>query len=292
MENEERLVELLGAFAEYDISMVDYHKRAATLGSNLSSHALSTFRDSPSCFEYHKTVAFKKKTKDMIIGSVFHKLRTEPDDFMTEYMVDSNAPVNEKTGKCYGRESIKFKDWSSQIKQTGREIITEDEFQDGLMMSKAVGARPDLMCMLSGGFAELTITAEIHGVTCQIRPDYIKLEQDVSGRISIVMPDLKKCADIQWFYYDAYKKWEYQYQLAFYRMILMKATGLEANQIYQPLIACEQKPYYRCGEFFFDERKDMIPATNMNSKLIKEYKKCLETNTWPTGYEQRTLIRA
>ena len=293
MESASKLLDLLGDSAEVGIKMRDYHARAACLGGKMSSHAMSVFRKSPFCFKAHKQSDKQEPTAAMILGSMFHKVVLEFDDFNNDFMTDLNAPVNPTTGKSYGRTSQKFIDWKSQIESTGKEVVTAEEFDTAVKMAQSIWSRPDLMTHIHGGMAELTVSTEVLGVECQIRPDYLKLSRNAFGDEILVAADLKKTRGLEFFCYDAssHHKFEYQYQLAFYRLVLSKVTGFPFERIYQPLIACEEGPYYQCGEFYFDERRDLTPATNEIKASLVSYRNALEKDNWPTGYEQPTLIR-
>ena len=89
----------------------EYHARSRN-GEYLSSHLLDDFRKSP--LLYHKKVNGEIEPEDstaFLFGRAVHALALEGiEAFQNEFIV-SDGPVNEKTGKVYGKTSGAYQDW-------------------------------------------------------------------------------------------------------------------------------------------------------------------------------------
>jgi hypothetical protein len=80
----------------------------------------------------------------------------------------------------------------------------------------------------------------------------------------------------------------YAHQMAFYRALLAEAIG-----IYQPVyfVAVEKKEPYRCGVWQLTS-DTLAQAHQENERTIERLKRCLATDTWPTGYEECRVFDA
>jgi hypothetical protein len=159
------------------------------------------------------------------------------------------------------------------LAESGKQAaVTSDEAITLEMMEQAVLTHPEAPALISDGFAEGVIRTDYCDVPCQIRMDYY---QPVMGLV-----DLKTCDDLTWFESDA-RRFGYLHQLAFYRAVLRKVSGQDCNV---HIIAVEKKEPFRCGVWrLSSEALDF--AERENESAIQRLKVCMETHSWPTGYE-------
>lgn len=251
-----------------------YHRDSAE-GLFLSSHMLGDFRNCPEL--YHRKITGKVKNSDTgayTLGRAAHCLILEGRNaFSAQYLI-SDGPINPKTGAPYGKQTLAYREW---VDAQGKEIISESDYGFICKLQEAVGKHAGAAVLLGEGRAEGTVRAEYCGIPCQIRIDWYNAW---SGIV-----DLKTCDDIRFFEPD-FRKYGYGHQMAFYRSVLEKATG-ETVPVH--VIAVEKKEPYRCGVWLLsDELLD--DYRRENEAAIERLKKCQETDTWPTGYEEIRIL--
>ena len=141
--------------------------------------------------------------------------------------------------------------------------------------------------LLAEGVPEGVVRAEYCGVAGQARIDWVNPDRGVV--------DLKTAADLSYFESDT-RRYGYAYQLAFYRALLTGAAehagsaeclafcqGTRSVPVY--LIGVEKREPFRCGVWRMGE--DVLAlAEKENREAIERLKRCTETDTWPTGFEQ------
>lgn len=247
-----------------------YHEQSKS-GKYMSSHLLSDFRSSP--LLYHKKVLGQVAEKDSsayFLGTAAHKLILEGRDaFDTEYSI-SDGPVNEKTGEPYGRTTKTFQAWYAMQE---KEIISTEDFGTIAKFQQSVWAHPVASELLSAGFPEAVVRAEVEGVPCQIRMDWCDPERKL-------FVDLKTCAELKYFESDA-KRYGYLLQTPFYHDVIKAACG-EDWKVF--IIAVEKAEPFACGVWHVTPEV-IDNGTMVNRAALKRYKQCHENNLWPTGYE-------
>jgi hypothetical protein len=248
-----------------------YHSKR---GEFLSSHMLGDFRKCPEFFRRKEAGQIKDEDKPAYaIGRAAHCLILEGTEaFDSEYVV--GEPINEKTGKAYGKNTHAYQEWMADQK---KEVISPADFGFISRLQVAVELHNEASKLLGDGVAEGVVRGKYCGVPCQIRMDFFSKER---GLI-----DLKTCDDLTWFEADA-RRFGYIYQLAFYRAVLR-----EASKIKYPvhIIAVEKKEPFRCGVWkISNEALDL--AETENAAAIERLKKCRAENVWPTGYEEIRII--
>jgi hypothetical protein len=264
-----------------DIPADEYH--AATKRNEFTtSHRLNLFRKCPAL--YKKTIdgeIVEGDTAAFQLGRATHTLVLEgPDKFAAEYIV-SDGPVNEKTGKAYGKLTKAYADWLAE--QT-RPIVSTEDHALLLKMREAVHAHPVAKDLLASGIAEGTVRTTWDGEPVQARFDWFDPERGV-------LLDLKTCSDVDRFGFDI-RDFGYVYQMAFYGSALRRA--LYAGPLHVYLVAVEKKEPYRVSvcEFFpmtLNDANDSEPGTKYgpgNNQIISELQHCRETNIWPTRFEE------
>jgi hypothetical protein len=139
------------------------------------------------------------------VGRLAHMMILEPDRFAEQ--VVTAGPINEKSGKPYGRDTKAFQDW--QALNPGVTVV--DPWLH-LALDRMPGQVADL---LAGGVAEASVFADLaSGLRVKCRPDYWR-----DGELF----DLKTCADVD----QAEKNiraYSYWFSHAWYRMTMKQAT--------------------------------------------------------------------
>ena len=252
-----------------------YHARSKT-GEMLSSHMLQRFSFMP--YKYWATISglYQEPDKaEYAFGRAAHKLILEGQEAFDAAYTVSDGPINERTGKPYGKDSKVYQDWLSC--QTG-EVITAADYDIIDAMRKSVASHKGISKLLEGdGEAECVARAAIDGVDCQIRLDYF------DPQVGII--DLKTCRDITFFESDM-RAFGYCYQMAFYRAVLRQVTGRDFP-VY--MIAVDKTDFHVAG-YWLIPSAELEVAERVNAASIKRLKECRETGVWPTGYEQKQIF--
>lgn len=248
-----------------------YHAKAKQF---LSSHQLGHFRTSPYLYWRYKAGLIPDKDADyFLMGRAAHTLILEGSEvFAREYAV--GGPINEKTGKPFGKETKAYQEWAIQA---GKPVLTDSEVELANNLRDGVFRNPLAKELLAQGVAEGVVRATYCDEACQIRPDWVN---PIRG-----MVDLKTCANLTFFESDA-RKYQYIHQMAFYRAVIAAHTGLVLPV---HIIAVEKQEPFRCGVWRVGDDVLAI-AQQTNQEAIARLHQCRERDEWPTGYEDaRTL---
>lgn len=253
-----------------------YHARSKS-GEILSSHMLARFCEMP--YKYFATISglyHEPKKQEYAFGAATHKLILEGEDAFNAAYVVSDGPINERTGKPYGKDSKVYLDWLST--QPG-EVITTADYNKIAAMRQSVAAHPEIpeKILRPGGIVEGVVRAEIEGVKCQIRIDYFHPETGIV--------DLKTCRDIRFFEYDM-RSFGYAFPMAFYRSVLRAACGTEYPV---NMIAVDKTDFHVSG-YWSIPAAELDIAERINAAALRRYKECRESGKWPTGYERKQIF--
>ena len=252
-----------------------YHSRSKS-GECLSSHMLATFRKMP--FKYYARITglLEEPAKpEYIFGSAAHKLILEGTDAFDAAYTVSDGPINERTGKPYGKDTKVYADWLSM--QEG-EVITTDDFNEIVSMNESILRHPEIPALLSGdGIAEGVVRAEVDGICCQIRMDYFDPE------VGII--DLKTCRDIEMFDHDM-RSYGYIFNMAFYRRVMRELTGLN-YPVY--IVAVDKTPFHIAGYWHIPDA-ELDLAERINTAAMNRLKECREKSFFPTGFERKQIF--
>lgn len=252
-----------------------YHDQSRS-GKFMSSHLLGDFCKSP--LLYQKKILGQIEEKDSAayaFGSAAHKLILEGRDaFEDEYIV-SDGPINERTGKPFGKETQAFKSWAAM--QGGKNIITTEDFGMCAKFQHSVWKNESAAELLSKGVAEGVVRVELEGVPCQIRMDWYNPE--------LGLVDYKTTVDLHFFESEC-RRLGYIRQMAFYRAVVYAATNVKVPV---HIIATEKNEPYATGVWLLtpqvlDEAEQVVFAA------LRRYKNCKEQNMWPTGFETIRII--
>ncbi|MFI4912684.1 MAG: PD-(D/E)XK nuclease-like domain-containing protein [Sedimentisphaeraceae bacterium JB056] len=248
-----------------------YHKQAK---ENLSSHQLIEFINCPLMYFKKLTGLIKDRDSQCYsFGRAAHTLILEGREvFEDEYAV--GGPVNPKTGKEYGSNTKAFAAWADEI---GKPVISSEELVILEFMQNQVLTHRQAPSLITGGVAEAVCRTEYCGLPSQIRMDYFNPDKGIV--------DLKTCDSLDKFEFDA-RRYGYISQLAFYRAVLKEASGIQYDV---HIIAVEKKEPFRCGVWKISAMA-LNEAQRENEQHIEELKKCIESDFWPTRFEDIRLL--
>ncbi len=262
----------------------DVYHTATKMGEYVTSHRLAIFRRCP--LEFHKREIYEivdGDTKAFEMGRITHRAILEPQKFDAEYCV-ANGPINEKTGKPYGKETVKYATWAAE---QGKPVVSKADYEILAKMREAVRMHKAAADILSAGFAEGTIRGEWKGQKVQARLDWYNPEENI-------IADLKTCADVDRFSFDI-RDFGYVYQLAFYaKLVHMARGGKEMGLPDCYLIAVEKKEPYRVLvvhpfpltiEDALNQKIGENGRRVDNLAMMEELVECRRTDTWPTRTE-------
>ena len=250
-----------------------YHAKAQEY---LSSHQLSEFRKCPALYRKRQLDLVSNEDRPAYqIGRALHTLVLEGrDKFEAEYAV--GGPINPKTSEIYGANTKTYAEWAAK---QGKAVLTLQQFDLVENMADGVRANGMAVDLLSEGIPEGVVRCEYRDMPSQARIDWLAPYRGVV--------DLKTCDDLTWFEADA-RRYGYVYQLAFYRAVLQQVIGIHMP-VY--LIGVEKKQPFRCGVWKIADDA-LAQAQKANEAAIERLKRCIATDTWPTGYEEVRVFDA
>lgn len=249
-----------------------YHGKSILRGGEfLSSHALMKFLDCPADFYARKMQLVKESDSDAFrAGRAAHcRILEGATVYKSRYVF--GGPVNSKTGKYFGTQTDKYKEWRDDQEQQGLECLTDSE--DALIefMASGVNSHNDASTLLALGEAECVVRGTYCGMKCQAKIDWLTAS---------ALVDLKTTADLRWFTSDFFK-YRYQNQLSFYQKLTEQFAGI---RLPVKVIAVEKAAPYRCALYDIDQAV-LDKGQRENEDGIQRMRECMETGVWPTGYE-------
>ncbi len=236
----------------------------------LTSHQLADFRRCPLLYRKKKLGLIGEEDRPaFLVGRALHTLVLEGRDaFEEQYAV--GGPVNPKTGELYGSNTKAFAEWAAR---QGKPVLTVQQHDLVQRMAEGVRGHGLARDLLSEGVPEGVVRAEYCQMPCQIRMDWFDPHRG--------LVDLKTCDDLDWFEADA-RRYGYVHQVAFYQAVLSKVIALPMPVHF---IAVEKKEPYRSGVWKVHEDA-LAQARRENEAAIERLRRCMATDTWPSGYEE------
>ena len=237
----------------------------------MSSHRLYEYHKDPSVFYMKETGLLPQRdTSAYEFGRAAHVVICEGWNAFNDRYIVGGSPVNPKTGKPYGRDTDKFREWASQYPD--KVCLSEEDGANIRLMWEHVhahaagqyfhGGIPEAVCR-----SELTVTRNNApaSVKCQCRIDYWHSESNT-------IVDLKTTRSLDTFANDA-KDYGYFYQMAFYQMVVGRRANIGTVDGYyiRPnvvLVAIEKEEPFRCGLFKF--RINDNPLFNAQDQVRKD----------------------
>lgn len=237
-------------------------------GLYLTSHLLiAAFRGQSDLIDDFRNG--RDDTTSLYFGRAAHVWLLEgPTKFHTEYTV--GGPVNPKTGKTFGTTSKTYREWAdAQLLPA----ITPEEFDLIQRMADSVRREKSACQLLESGEAERTGRAEVEGVPCQVRLDWLT----ACNRIV----DYKTTSCLATFDIDC-EQYGYLIQQAFYRQVVREIIGVTCPCY---LIACEKSEetpaiVWRIKDDLLDEQEQkniakIVEVRELFFRLRKEKQKWL-----------------
>lgn len=220
----------------------------------MSSHRLYEYHKDPSVFYMKETGLLPQRdTSAYEFGRAAHVVICEGWNAFNDRYIVGGSPVNPKTGKPYGRDTDKFREWASQYPD--KVCLSEEDGANIRLMWEHVHAHaagqyfhngiPEAVCRTELSVIRDDVPAT---VKCQCRIDYWHSESNT-------IVDLKTTRSLETFAQDA-KDYGYFYQMAFYQMVVGRRANIGTVDGYyiRPnvvLVAIEKEEPFRCGLFKF-----------------------------------------
>lgn len=268
-------VQSFEALLVLDMSNADYHAHPA-----VSSSQLKTILRSPAHF-YAKHVLDPqhKQTPAMALGTAVHSLFLEPHNFENDCAIEPDVNKRTNLGKAELQAFIEA--------NTGKTIITPDQYEAAQVMVKSMKAHPMYNMILSGGIREASIfykDAET-GLDCRVRMDW-----HVPPGISEYFPggmilDIKKTTDAR---YDEFARGCHKYGYAISASMYIDGYKAYYGQQHTPhflfLVVEDEAPhesiiYYASDEMLF------AGSTKKRDALLK-LQQAKANNDWH-GYSRQ-----
>lgn len=242
----------------------DYH-------SDLSAISKSRLALMSVCPQYFKWCEDnpQEPSGDLIIGSAFHKLLLEKDDFTNEFAVlPTDIDRRTKIGKEMYAQFLQDNE--------GKDLIAQLDFEMIWDMCESVLSNKYASQLLKGKHEQsMYFTDEFTGIQCKIRPDTYKVIGD-----KVIITDFKSCksAVAEDFMRDMIK-YHYDLQAYMYRLGVSIVLGVPIENVSFVFVAVEKKPPYLMA--MYEVTQDIFDRGEMLfRKYIGMYKECNETNNW------------
>ncbi|MBR2207789.1 MAG: PD-(D/E)XK nuclease-like domain-containing protein [Synergistaceae bacterium] len=259
-----------------DISSSEYHS-----GPGLGSSQLGELARSP--LHYITSVnSPHKETPATKLGTATHCAILEPERFDIEYI---EAP-------CIDRRTKDGKAIWSEIEQSGKIILSSDEYSRVTEMANAIRSHDLASKLLQGGVCEQSVywnqkvsSLDMPEILCKARPDYIK-----PLKKGYIIVDIKTTQDahISEFQRKAYYKWRYYLQAAHYVRGFEAVTGEKVTAFMYVVIESEA-PYaisiFKAGDDYLKVGEDKI------QELYELYASCMVSNNWPSYSDEIQELR-
>jgi hypothetical protein len=230
----------------------------------------------------------KKPTDAMRRGTIYHSAILEPEDYKKRFLqLPDGLAVHTKKGReeaeVYFRslnldfptDEIKKKDdLISWLDSLGLEVVSGEMAADVATMREKVHAHQEINSILFDGHAEVILTAEMMGVSCKGKADWITTDL-------AILADVKTCQDAS---QSAFEKtianYNYDLQAAFYSDLLGVNTGISPRFCF---IAVESAAPFETALYWASD--DMIQIGRAKYEAaIEQWEKARLSGFYP-GYQ-------
>lgn len=213
-----------------------------------------------------------EQSEEMVVGSAFHKLVLEPQDFGAEFVVMPEIDRRTKSGK----ESYMVFLQQAQ----GRQIITQEQYKTICGMLESVLALENVPKLLKSDHEKSMYGIDkLTGECIKTRPDCYKIMGKGKEK-SLIITDLKSCRSAQTddFTKDAIK-FHYDLQAYMYTKNASDLLDIPFENISFVFIAVEKKPPYLAKKYQVDEF--LLQHGEMRFReYIGMYHQAKTTNNW------------
>ena len=224
----------------------------------ISQSQLKDVLDSPADY-IHRSRHKRQQTDAMALGEAVHTLTLEPD--------------NEGSIVICGTKTRRGKAFQElQDDNPGACIVTEAQMETAREMRDAIMADDTARRMLDGD-REVSLRWDAGLVNCKARLDVVRARAIV---------DVKTGRDIspQTFQRDAFRKWRYHMQAAWYREAAAQAIGGPVRDFY--LVCVQSAPPHHVKVYSIGERAIAV-GESLCKRALKTYQDCAAAGKWP-GY--------
>ncbi len=239
------------------ISNTDYHADR----TYLSSSKLKVLAEDPAEFyQQHILGNYRPMSGAFLdVGSLTHSLLLEPDLVAEEYAI--------YTGKR--RAGAEFDAY--RLLHPGKKIMLASQDVAARSYASAAHYRPELMALLTGGEAELSIAAMLQGVAVKMRADYIN---PTAGYIL----DIKTTSDSPGAdnFRDTVGDFSYDFSAALYCLIAEQHYG-KPFTFYWGVIS---KQYPPVADVYVMSTATRLAADKAVSVALANYIHCSATGIW------------
>ena len=242
----------------------------------VSSTELKHILVSAAEYYHRKHFASKEDTQATKLGTAIHAAILEPEAFDKNYVWETEKIENKVSGD--GRKA-----WDSFKKEhAGKHILSYD---DGLkihvLRDQVLKESPLLTEILSQGVAEVSATADLDGIPCKARTDFLTLDN--------AMWDIKTTSE------DIFtgdnrierliSKWLYHLQMA-HHMAVFEANGVAVKSYGWIFVTTQTEVPY----IYIVMASSLLVeyAKQAHLSCLYKLKKCMETNNWH-GLEQHEI---
>lgn len=208
----------------FDQSAADYHA-SEHIGASTAKLAL----DSLQLFDdYRNGLVPNASSRALNFGTAFHAAILEPHLYAN---LISAGPINDKTGKPYGRDSKVFSEWEAS--NPGKLVLDGAELDTiTTMIARMPGEVRGVFAHRQSAKTEVSVYRDIDGLPVKCRTDHLD---------EPVITDLKTIDDIDGIAW-AFKSYKYWFSQEWYKRVLLAETGVRHR--FQFVFA-EKKPPYR-----------------------------------------------
>lgn len=249
-------------------SNAEYHANR----THLSSSQLKLILKDPGQFHQEVVLGLKPPQEEKAAfteGSFVHTLILEPDKVTSDYAV---FPGMRRAGKEYE----KFKE-----DNVGKTIITVPQVQRCEKLFASFKKHPMAMELIKNGQAEESYVAELQGIPCKARVDYI-----VSNRYIVDVKTTSMPSDVELFR-QTVSQYGYDLSAALYKQIAEVSSEVKTNDFpihsygyrYDFYWLVLSKTDYQC-HVYKASQKTMQQGQIQVAKALNLYKKCTESGIW------------
>ncbi|WP_392562529.1 PD-(D/E)XK nuclease-like domain-containing protein [Orbus sturtevantii] len=249
----------------YDLSNEDYHS-----GEGVSKSQLDFIAECPALYQWSKSAPVdKNKVPSLDMGTAFHCLLLEPDEFNKRFLIPKPINMRTNAGKEEYAELIKR---AEELNQT---LITSEDHAKLMLMRDSAMAHPLAKWIIEAkGKAEASIywADSDTDILCRCRPDKFIEQFNWVG-------DVKTSADINRFNAHSYD-FRYHVQDAFYSDGVKSLTGEKPRFIFLVVSTTINCGRYPVKTFEFDDIAKDIGRISYKSNL-QTLKQCLNDGEFP-----------